>query len=167
MWNYKVNIKSFLGTGLLRGAFKYYIGRSFSYPLFEVHYRSPGGTVRKFERNFFIIAKLHSIFLLSNSSPVKTLDIFLFGHKNWTKIWPFLKCPKTGPFFRDFSITKRGLFLHILIRLCVHMYCTLSTTDFTAKWSKFRPFFPYLVKSCAWFTSQRGDLPLPTYLPCL
>ena len=53
------------------------------------------------------------------------------------------------------------------------MYCTVGTTDFSAKWSKFRLFLPYLVKSCAWFTSQRGDLPLPTrtwamtYLPTL
>ena len=53
------------------------------------------------------------------------------------------------------------------------MYCTVCTTDFSAKWSKFRLFLPYLVKSCAWFTSPRGDLPLPTriwamtYLPTL
>ena len=159
MWNYKVNIKSFLGTGLLREAFKYYIGLSFCFPLSRSKKDTPGGLWENLNATFLIIAKLRSIFQLSNSSPVKTLDIFLFGHKNWTKIWPFLKCPKTGPFFRHFFITKRGLFLHILIRLCVHMYCTLSTTDFTAKWSKFRPFFPYLVKSCAWFTSQRGDLP--------
>ena len=65
---------------------------------------------------------------------------------------------KQGHSLEFFHNHKRPIFTY-LIRLCVHMHCIVGTTDFSAKWSKFRPFLPYLVKSCAWFTSPRGDLP--------
>ena len=59
--------------------------------------------VGKFERNFFIIAKLRYIFQLSNSSLVKTSDIFLLVTKIGQKSGHSKSAQKQGHSLEIFS----------------------------------------------------------------